>query len=121
VTLFRAGLRNIPAAYLEAALVDGAGAWQRFRRVTFPLLRPVAQFALVTGLVSAFQVFTLVVVLTGGGPRQATDVIAYHIYRTAWDGLQFGEASAQALLLFVLLFVVMWAQLRLLDRRVQHA
>ncbi|HVH69204.1 MAG TPA: sugar ABC transporter permease [Gemmatimonadales bacterium] len=121
VTLFRAGLRSIPAAYLEAALVDGAGAWQRFRRITLPLLRPVALFAFVTGLVSAFQVFTLIVVLTGGGPRQATDVIAYHIYRTAWERLQFGEASAQALLLFALLFVVTWAQLKLLDRRVEHA
>ncbi|HKW40079.1 MAG TPA: sugar ABC transporter permease [Gemmatimonadales bacterium] len=121
VALFRAGLRSIPRIYLEAALVDGAGAWQRFRRIIVPLLRPMALFALVTGLVSGFQVFTLVVVLTGGGPRHATDVIAFHIYRTAWERLQFGEASAEALLLFALLFVVMWAQVKLLDRRVEYA
>jgi ABC-type sugar transport system permease subunit len=121
VTLFRAGLRNVPAAYLEAAVVDGAGAWQRFRRITLPLLRPVMVFALVTGLVSAFQVFPLIVVLTGGGPRHATDVIAYHIYRTAWERLQFGEASAEALLLFAVLLVVTWVQFRWLDRRVEHA
>ena len=121
VMLFRAGLRNIPAVYRDAALVDGAGAWQRFRRVTFPLLRPVVLFALVTGLVSAFQVFALVVVLTGGGPRSVTDVIAYHVYRTAWERWQFGQASAEAFLLFLLLFAVTWGQLRLLDRRVEHA
>jgi multiple sugar transport system permease protein len=121
VTLFRAGLRTIPPSYYDAALVDGAGAWQRFRRVTFPLLRPVALFALVTGFISALQVFTLVVVLTGGGPRLATDVIAYHIYRTAWERLQFGEASVQALLLFALLVAAIWVQLKLLDRQVEHA
>lgn len=121
VALFHAGLRNIPSTYHEAARVDGAGAWQRFRRLTLPLLRPVALFALVTGFVTAFQVFTLVVVLTGGGPRRATDVIAYHVYRTAWERLQFGEASAQALLLFALLLAAIWLQLRLFDRRVEHA
>jgi multiple sugar transport system permease protein len=76
---------------------------------------------LVTGLVSAFQVFALVVVLTGGGPRSVTDVIAYHVYRTAWERWQFGQASAEAFLLFLLLFAVTWGQLRLLDRRVEHA
>jgi len=119
--LFLAGLESIPPAFLEAARVDGAGAWQRFRRVTFPLLRPVALFAFVTGVVGAFQVLPLVLVLTGGGPLHATDVIAYHIYRTAWAGLRFGEAAAQALLLFALLFAAAWAQLKLLDRRVEYA
>ena len=121
VTLCLAGLESIPPAYLEAARVDGAGAWQRLRRVTFPLLRPVVVFALVTGTVGAFQVLPLVMVLTGGGPLHATDVIAFRIYRTAWEGLRFGEAAAQALLLFALLFGAAWAQLRLLDRRVEYA
>lgn len=121
VTVLVAALRRIPVGYLEAARVDGAGAWQRFRRVTFPLLRPVTSFALVTGVVGAFQVFTLVVVLTGGGPRHATEGIVSRIYRTAWERWQFGEASAQAVLLFVLLFGITWAQLKLLDRAGEHA
>jgi ABC-type sugar transport system permease subunit len=121
LTVFLAGLRAIPQAYLDAARVDGANAWQRFWRVTFPLLRPVTLFVLVTGIIGAFQVFALVIVLTGGGPLGATDVIAYRIYRTAWELLQFGDASALALLLFAVLFGATWAQLKLLDRRVEYA
>ena len=120
VTVFVAGLRAIPQTYLDAARVDGANAWQRFWRVTFPLLAPVTVFVLVTGIVGAFQVLTLVMVLTGGGPLGATDVIAYRIYRTAWERLEFGDASALALLLFAVLFAATWAQLKLLDRRVEH-
>src|SRR2546430_550678 len=121
LTVFLAGLRAIPQAYLDAARVDGANAWQRFWRVTFPLLRPVTLFVLVTGIIGAFQVLALVMVLTGGGPLGATDVIVYRIYRTAWELLQFGDASAMALLLFAVLFGVTWVQLKLLDRRVEHA
>ncbi len=121
VTVFLAALRRIPPSYLDAARVDGAGAWQRFWRVTFPLLRPVIVFALVTGIVGSLQVFTLVVVLTAGGPVHGTDVVVYRIYRTAWERLQFGEASAHALLLCALLFGATWVQLRLLDRAVEHA
>ena len=121
VTVFLAGLRAIPQPYLDAARVDGANAWQRFWRVTFPLLSPVALFVLVTGIIGAFQVFALVIVLTGGGPLGATDVIVYRIYRIAWDLLQFGDASALALLLFAVLIGATWAQLRLLDRRVEYA
>src|SRR5213596_3790567 len=121
LTVFLAGLRAIPQAYLDTARVDGANAWQRFWRVTFPLLRPVTLFVLVTGIIGAFQVLALVMVLTGGGPLGATDVIVYRIYRTAWELLQFGDASAMALLLFAVLFGVTWAQLKLLDRRVEHA
>jgi ABC-type sugar transport system permease subunit len=120
VMVFAAGLRAIPPVYLDAARVDGAGAWQRFWRVTFPLLRPVMLFGFVTGVIGAVQVFALIAVLTGGGPLQATDVIAYRIYRTAWEQVQFGEASALALLLCALLFGVSWMQLRLFDRRVEY-
>ncbi|HEV2749357.1 MAG TPA: sugar ABC transporter permease [Gemmatimonadales bacterium] len=120
VTVLTLGLRAIPAAYLEAARLDGAGHWQRFRRVTLPLLRPALLFGLVTGLVGAFQVFALVIATTGGGPLHATDVIVSRIYRTAWEALRFGEASAMALLLFALLFGLTWVQLKLLDGQVEH-
>jgi len=119
--VFHAGLERIPQAYVDAALVDGANAWQRFRRLTLPLLRPVILFVLVTGVLGACQVFTLVAVLTAGGPIGSTDVVVYRIYRTAWAQLQFGEASVLSLLLFVLLLVATRAQLRLLDRQVEYA
>src|SRR5438309_9231774 len=121
MTVFLAGLQGVPRAYLDAARVDGAGAWQRFRRITLPLLRPVTLFVLVTGVIGAFQVFTYVYVLTDGGPLYATDVIAYRIYRTASEWLQFGYASALSLLLFVVLFGVTRAQFRLLGRREDYA
>ena len=121
VPVFLAGLDRIPALYHDAARVDGAGAWQHFRRVTFPLLRPVVLFALVTGTIVAAQAFTLVFILTGGGPAGATDLIAYRIYRTAWVDGRFDIASALAILLAGVLLVFTWLQFRLLDGRVEHA
>jgi len=117
MTVFLVGLEGIPQAYLDAARVDGAGAWQRFWRITFPLLRPVTLWVLATGIVGAFQVFTYVYVLTGGGPQHATDVAVYRIYQTGWEFAQFGSASALALLVLVLLGGVGWMQFRLLARR----
>jgi len=117
MTVFLAGLQGVPQAYLDAARVDGASAWQRFRRITLPLLRPVTLFVLVTGVIGAFQAFTYMYVLTDGGPLNATDVIAYRIYQTAWEFLQFGYASALSLLLFVVLFGVTRAQFALLAGR----
>lgn len=121
MVLFLAGLQAIPRDYVDAARVDGANAWQRFWRVTFPLLRPVTLFVLVTGIITSFQVFTLVYILTGGGPLHATDMIVLRIYRMAWELLQFGGASALSLVLFVLLFFATWIQFRLLGRRVEYA
>jgi len=121
MVVFLAGLQGIPRTYLDAARVDGADAWQRFWRVTFPLLKPVTLFVLVTGIIGSFQVFTYVYVLTDGGPLHATDVIVYRIYQTAWEFLQFGLASALSLLLFVVLFGVTWAQFKLLGRQVEYA
>lgn len=121
MVVFQAGLQGIPQDYLDAARVDGANAWQRFWKVTFPLLRPVTLFVLVTGIITSFQVFTLVYILTDGGPLHATDVLVYRIYQMAWEFLQFGPASALSLLLFALLFAATWVQFRLLGKRVQYA
>jgi multiple sugar transport system permease protein len=120
MTVFLAGLQAIPQAYLDAARVDGAGAWRRFWRITFPLLRPVVLFVLVTSIIGSFQVFTYIYVLTDGGPLHATDVIVYRIYQSAWEFLQFGYASALALVLFALLLGLTWVQFRLLGRRVEY-
>ncbi|HYK82796.1 MAG TPA: sugar ABC transporter permease [Gemmatimonadales bacterium] len=112
MTVFLAGLARIPRTLLDAARVDGANRWQRFWRVTFPLLGPVRRFVLVTGVIGAIQLFTLVYVLTAGGPLHATDVVAYRIYETAWELRQFGGASALALLQFALVGGLAWAELR---------
>ena len=82
--------------------MDGASPWQRFRHVTLPLLRPVVLFVLVTGIISGFQVFTLVYMMTEGGPLHSTDVIVYRIYQTAFEladvGLKGDQAKIRALL-----------------------
>jgi multiple sugar transport system permease protein len=119
--IFLAGLQGIPQAYHDAALVDGAGPWQRFRHITLPLLRPVILFVLVTGIIAGFQVFTLVYMMTEGGPLHSTDVLVYRIYQTAWEFLRFGYASAMALILFAILLVVTVIQFRLLGKRIEYA
>lgn len=119
--VFLAGLQRIPQAYMDAARVDGAGAWRRFWRITVPLLRPVTGFVVVTGLLSAFQLFTLVSVLTQGGPLRSTEVLVHHVYQTAFGAQAFGAASALALLIFILLLVFRGPQLKRLGKQVQNA
>ena len=119
MVLFLAGLQAIPSVYLDAARVDGAGAWQRFRHVTLPLLRPTILFVLVTGTISSFQVFTYISVMTEGGPLYATDVVVYRIYQEAWEFLRFGTASAMSLVLLVVLLGLTWVQFRWLGKRVE--
>ena len=116
MVLFLAGLQSIPASLYESARLDGAGAWQRFRRITLPLLRPTTFFVLVTMVIFMFQVFTAVYVMTEGGPLHATDVIVYHIYRNAWEYLRLGYASAMAWVLFAIVFGITLVQFRFLGR-----
>ncbi len=115
-----AGLQSIPQRYLDAARVDGAGAWRRLWRITLPLLRPVTGFVIVTGLLSALQLFTFVAVLTQGAPGRSTDVIVHHVYRTGFGARAFGAASALALLIFAILLVLRWPQLKLLGKQVHN-
>jgi ABC-type sugar transport system permease subunit len=119
--VFLAALQRIPQAYIDAARVDGAGAWRRFRRITLPLLRPIMGLVVVTGLLSAFQVFTLVSVLTQGGPQLATHVLVLRVYQTAFGAQEFGAASALALLIFVALLLLRWPQLKLVGRNASDA
>ncbi|GAB3592809.1 sugar ABC transporter permease [Angustibacter peucedani] len=122
VTLFfTAGLQAIPTHLLEAARMDGAGAWQSFWRIKLPLLRPTMFFVLVTGVISSFQVFDSIYALTPqGGPQGVTDVIAGRIYYQAFQSRDIGTASVMALLLLVLLVVITLAQQRWFARRTTY-
>jgi multiple sugar transport system permease protein len=120
MVIFLAGLQNIPESLYESARIDGAGTWQRFRRITLPMLRPTTFFVLVTMVIFMFQVFTAVYVMTEGGPLHATDVIVYHIYRNAWEYLRMGYASAMAWVLFGIVFVITLVQYFWLGGRVEH-
>ncbi|MGE3525128.1 MAG: carbohydrate ABC transporter permease [Gemmatimonadales bacterium] len=117
--IFLAGLQTIPGVYHDAARVDGAGAWRRFRHITLPLLRPTLLFVLVTGTIASFQVFAYISVMTEGGPLYATDVVVYRIYQEAWEFLRFGTASAMSLVLLGFLLLITWAQFRWLGKKVE--
>lgn len=111
-----AGLKSIPSSYLEAARVDGASAWQRFRRVTLPLLKPTIFFVLVIETISAFQTFDTVYVMTGGGPARATYTLIYGIYDLGFRSFDFGYAATWGMVLFAIVLVVSLIQRRFLDR-----
>jgi ABC-type sugar transport system permease subunit len=117
--IFLAGLQAIPNEYYEAAVIDGAGPWRRFWRITWPLLKPTTFFVLVTSIIGSFQVFTFVYVMTEGGPLHATDVIVYHIYQNAWQFLRMGYAAAMSWVLFAVIFAITLLQFRLLGRKME--
>lgn len=117
---FLAGILAIPAQVLSAARIDGASGWQRFWRVTLPMLRPTTFFVLVTGVVSAAQVFDTVYALTGGGPGGRTDLIAHRIYDEAFGAAAIGRAAVMALVLFSVLVAVTLVQQLAVGRRVSY-
>lgn len=105
--IFLAGLQNIPEEYYDAARIDGANWFQRLRRVTLPLVTPTIFLNVLINIISAFQVFNQVFIMTQGGPRDATRTYMLHLYNHAFEFLppQMGYASALAWILFIILFV----------------
>lgn len=110
--IFLAGLQDIPGVYYEAARVDGASGWRRFRSITLPLLRPTSVFVLVISFIGAFQLFDPIFVMTQGGPANATTTAVYYIYQQAFQFLQLGYASALSVVLFAIILVFSLVQLR---------
>jgi len=106
--IFLAGLKEIPQSLLDAAAIDGAGAWQRFRYVTLPLLSPVILFNLVMGVIGSFQVFTQALVIGGttGQPVESMLMYMVHLYQNAFAYFKMGYASALAVVLFLGVLVV---------------
>ncbi|GAA4896697.1 carbohydrate ABC transporter permease [Streptomyces coeruleoprunus] len=111
-----AGLQSVPREVTEAAVIDGASAWQRFRWVTLPLLRPVLFFVLVIEAIQAFQVFDAMYVMTAGGPVRASYSLVYFLYDSGFKFFDFGYASAIGLVLFLVVLVFSLIQRRLIGR-----
>ena len=107
-------------AYYEAAAIDGAGRWDAFRYITLPLLKPTTLYILVTSVISSFQVFGLINVLTGGGPLDATQVVVSYIFKRAFGDLQFGLAAAMSFVLFGIILVITVIQWKFLGREVTY-
>ncbi len=114
--VFLAALQSIPSYLYDAAKVDGAGAWARFRHVTLPGLRPTILFVFVIGIIGSFQVFDQVFVMTQGGPNEATTTIVYNLVQHFRD-LELGRASAVAYLLLVILGAISLVQFWIFERR----
>ncbi len=116
--IFLAGLHEIPSDFYDAARIDGAGTLAEFRHVTIPLLRNTLVFVMVMTIIGAYQVFTSVFVMTQGGPERSTEVLAFDIFMNAFSVAgQMGYASAAAWLLFVVIGVFVFLQMRLLRSR----
>jgi sn-glycerol 3-phosphate transport system permease protein len=112
MVVFLAGLQAVPRSLLEAAALDGAGPGSRLRHVTLPLLAPTAAFVATTSLVTSFQAFDVVRIMTQGGPARATELFVYAIYEQIFLNLSVGRASALTLVFFLLLLAVAGLQLR---------
>ena len=113
MVIFLAGLQGIAHELYEAARTDGANAWQRFWKITLPLLWPTTFFILVTSTIGSFQVFSAIYVMTEGGPLHSTDVVVYHIYQNAWEYLKMGYASAMSWVLFLIIMLATWLQFKI--------
>ncbi len=118
--LLLAGMQGIPEEYYEAAKIDGAGFWQSWRLITLPLITPSLFFLLVVTTLNAFQTFTEVNVLTAGGPVNSTEVMVQSIYRSFYFNGQYGFASAQALVLFVIIMALTIIQFGVLEKKVNY-
>ncbi|MDR7520099.1 MAG: sugar ABC transporter permease [Armatimonadota bacterium] len=103
MVLFRAAMEDIPDELYEAARLDGAGAWRIYFAITLPLLRPAILFALVLTTISGFIVFGQVLIMTGGGPGRASEVLALYMYRYGFEFLEMGRAAAVGVVLFVII------------------
>ncbi|RCW74817.1 carbohydrate ABC transporter permease [Saliterribacillus persicus] len=104
--VYIAGLQSIPKELYEAADIDGANSWYKFRNITFPLISPTSFFLLITGIIASFKVFDLIAVLTKGGPLNSTTMLVWHLYERAFIDLDVGYASAIAVVLFLFVFTI---------------
>jgi multiple sugar transport system permease protein len=120
--LYLAGLQGVPTTLYEAATIDGANAWHRFRNVTLPMISPVILFTFITGMIGSFQVFTPAYIVSGGqgGPAYASMFYVLYLYLNAFRRYRFGYASAQAWLLFLVILVLTILFLRASRRAVYY-
>jgi multiple sugar transport system permease protein len=121
VTIFLAGLANIPKELYEAAKVDGAGSWATFRHITVPLLSPTTYFLLVFTVIGTFKAFNHIYVMTGGGPQNTTMTASIFIFKQLFEFNRYGYSAALSFLLFFVILVLTILQSRFAGRRVVYS
>ncbi|MBT2288424.1 sugar ABC transporter permease [Paenibacillus albidus] len=115
--IYLAGLQGIPAELNEAASIDGAGGWQQFRHITFPLLAGSLTVCMVLSMISALKIFDQIAVMTDGGPGFETETLTYIIYKVGFGELRQGFGTALAMVLFLLILLVTLIQVKFLRKR----
>jgi multiple sugar transport system permease protein len=114
------GLQGIDTTYYEAAEIDGANWWQKFRKITFPLLSPTIFFVIIISIINSFQLFPQVMIMTEGGPHGSTQVMVERIYRYAFEYYKMGYATSFAWVLFIIIFTATLIQFRVQKRWVTY-
>ncbi len=118
---FLAGLQAIPRSVIEAAAIDGARFWTRFRTIVWPLLSPVTFFLLVVNIVYAFfETFGVIHTITGGGPQQATTILVYKVYADGFVGQDLGSSAAQSVILLFVVGILTVIQFKYIERKVHY-
>ncbi|SEF87195.1 multiple sugar transport system permease protein [Nonomuraea solani] len=120
IIIYLAGLQGIPRSLYEAAEIDGAGWWRRFWSVTVPMMSPVIFFNVVTGFIASIQAYSLILIMTEGGPANSTMVLGLYIYRHAFVYFDMGYAAALSWAMFVIVIAVTFVQFRLARRWVHY-
>lgn len=120
MVIFIAGIHAIPKSLYEAAKIDGADAWNRFRHITLPLLSPSLFLGIILTLISSFQVFDQAFIMTGGGPVNATSTIVMYIYKNGFEFFKMGYAAAIAWVLFAVIFLITVLQMKIQKRWVHY-
>lgn len=110
--IYLAALQDIPAQLYEAATIDGANGWQRFRNITVPMLTPASFFVFIMLTINSFKIFDLIYILTEGGPGTSTTVLVKYIYDQSFMYWDYGKASAASMILFIIVAIVTVIQFR---------
>lgn len=118
--IFLAGLQGVPRSLYEAAAIDGASAWHRFRHVTVAMMSPIIFFSLVMGVIGSFQVFTQAYIMTGGGPQDATLFYVLYLFKQGFGMFRMGYAAAMAWILFIIILALTLLQLSMANRWVYY-
>lgn len=117
---YLSGLQNIDESYYEAAMLDGATEWQKFRHITFPLLMPTTVFTVTLAITNAVQVVDPIAILTKGGPNNSSMMVMYHIYTQTFTDFNYGMAATYSVLLMVVLLVIICFQNFGMDRKTHY-
>ncbi len=119
--IFLAGLQAIPQDLYDAAKIDGANAWWRFKSVTIPMLSPISFFLFITSILATFQAFDIIQVMTDGGPAYGSTTLVYYVYQQGFgQGANFGRAAAAAIVLFIAMLTVTIVQLKFTEKKVHY-